>query len=106
MTVKLPHLEPWQQTVMDSFIANPKDKWFVVNSSRQIGKSSLAQLILIYSCLKKPNSVSISVSPIIAQSRKMYEDVLTIARDLVKKDNGSTLEITFINNSNKYFLML
>lgn len=103
MTVKLPHLEPWQQAVMDSFIANPKDKWFVVNSSRQIGKSSLAQLILIYSCLKKPNSISISVSPIIAQSRKMYEDVLTIARDLVKKDNGSTLEITFINNSKILF---
>lgn len=103
MTVTFPALEPWQQAVMDCFIEHPKDKWFVVNSSRQIGKSSLAQIILIYSCLKQSNSVSISVSPIIAQSRKMYEDVLTVARQIIKKDNGSTLEITFINNSKILF---
>lgn len=103
MIVKLPQLEPWQQATFDSFLEHQKDKWFVINSSRQIGKSSLAQLVLIYASLKTPGSISISVSPIIAQSRKMFEDVSAIADGLIVKCNGATLEIAFINGSKILF---
>lgn len=103
MDIILPPLEPWQKDVIHSFDETPKDKWFVIKSLRQCGKSVLAQVLLIYASFKEAESVSLSISPTIAQSRKMYQDVERIARPLVKKANGSILEITFINGSTILF---
>ena len=103
MTVTLPPLEPWQQDVMNYFDQNPKNKWIIVKAVRQVGKSLLAQLLLIKASLLQGGSVSISVSPVLSQARKMYEDICNIARRLIKKSNGSTLEITFINGSKILF---
>lgn len=103
MTVTFPNTEPWQKDVFDFYRHNPNGKWVVVNSVRQIGKSTLAQLLLIYGSLDRGGSVSICISPVLSQSRKMFEDVQKMARELITKANGSSLEITFINNSKILF---
>lgn len=103
MDIILPPLEPWQKDVIYSFNETPRDKWFVIKSLRQTGKSVLAQVLLIYASFKEAESVSLSISPTIAQSRKMYQDVERIARPLIKKANGSILEITFVNGSTILF---
>lgn len=107
MTIKFPDLEDWQRNVLDSHInsveENIKGQWHIIKSVRQCGKSVLAQLLLIYASFGESDSVSLCISPVISQSRKMYEDVCRIAKKLIIKSNGSTLEITFVNNSKILF---
>ena len=103
ITVRLPHLEPWQRDVLDEYIKSPKDRWVIIKSCRQNGKSACAAILLIYASFTEKESVSICVSPIAAQARKMFSDVEKIARPLIEKANGSTLEIRFINGSTILF---
>lgn len=103
MIVKLPKLEVWQSDLLNYYIKNPKGKWVVVKAGRQRAKSFTAKVLLIYASLKQENSVSICVSPVLLQSRKMYEDIYKMARELITKANGSTLELTFINGSKILF---
>lgn len=103
MLIEFPHLEPWQNDLFDYYINNPKGKWVVVNSIRQVGKSVCAQLLLVYTSLNSPSTTSMEVSPILSQSRKMFDDICRLFFKLIKKANSSTLEITFINDSKILF---
>lgn len=103
MLIEFPKLEPWQKDLFDYFLNNPKGKWVVVNSIRQVGKSVCAQLLLVYSAINKPNTTSMEVSPILSQSRKMFDDICRLFFKLIKKANSSTLEITFVNDSKILF---
>lgn len=107
MTVCFPPLEPWQQEVVDIYKEDMQNaergKWYVTRSVRQCGKSILAQILLIYSSLLEGNSVSLCISPTISQARKMFQDILKMAERLIKRSNGSTMEITFINDSRVLF---
>lgn len=103
MTIQLPHTEPWQRDLLDAYLQYPKDKWFVIKSIRQIGKSTIAQLLLIYVSLSKNASISLCVSPVISQARKMFEDVSRMSNKIISKSNGSTLEISFVNGSKILF---
>jgi hypothetical protein len=94
MTITFPKLEKWQKDVFSYLKLGGKD-WYVIKSIRQCGKSVLAEILLIYSAFKTPCSVSLSVSPVVSQSRKMYEDILRIASKLVYKSNGSTYASTY-----------
>ena len=99
MEVVLPHLQPYQKDVLQYYIDNMHDKWCVVKSPRQCSKSVLLSILLIYCSLKECKSWSLSISPIFAQARKIYTDVVNIAGPLIKKANNSQLEILFINGS-------
>ena len=102
-TVVLPHLEPWQKDVFDYYTNYPNGKWLIIKSFRQSGKSKLAQLLLIYASLSKGDSVSMCVSPMISQSRKMFNDICKMTQDLLVRANASLLEIEFINGSTVLF---
>lgn len=97
--IKLFPLEVWQKDLFDLYSENPKNKWFVIKAKRQVGKSICLEGLLIAASLKKPNSFSLFVSPILQQARKVYTDVNRIAYSIIKSANGSNLEITFVNGS-------
>lgn len=97
--ILLPHLEQYQKDVLNFLVQNNKDRTIVINSPRQCGKSSLLEILLIYVSMQQGYSTSISISPINAQSRKMFKDVCSIAYKLIKTSNSQTLEVTFINGS-------
>ena len=97
--IKLFDLEPWQKSLFDLYNNYNKNKWFVVKAKRQVGKSICMEGLLIAASLKHANSFSLFVSPIMQQARKVYQDLVRIAYPIIKKSNGSQLEITFINNS-------
>lgn len=99
MTIELPHLEEYQKDVLLYHQENPKNKWIVTVSPRQVGKSILLEVLLVYASLSEPNSTSIAISPIFSQSKKLYDDVERFAKPIIKRANGSSLEITFINGS-------
>lgn len=103
MTVVFPELRVWQKDLLNYYKQHTSDKWIIVKSCRQAsGKSFFAQILLIYTALSK-SCVSLSVSPVLSQSRKMFQDVCKMARDLIKSSNASTYEIEFINGSKILF---
>ena len=99
MIIEFPKLELWQKDLFDYYNEHPKGKWLVCRAIRQVGKSILAQILLVYASMSKSNSVSYSISPVIAQSRKIFEDIVRWAYPIIKKSNSSLLTITFINGS-------
>lgn len=99
MTIQLPQLEKYQKDVLEYHIDNPKRKWIVTVSPRQVGKSILLEVLLVYASLKEPNSASMAISPIFSQSRKLFNDIHRFAAPIIKKANSSVLEIEFINGS-------
>lgn len=103
MTIQMPQLEVWQKEVIDAYINKPKNKWYVVKSVRQVGKSICLQWLLVYASLNKSGSDSLVISPIISQSRKLYNDILKWAGKLVVKSNSTLLTIDFINDSSITF---
>ena len=99
MTVELPPLKPWQRALFDLYEQYPKDKWLIIKSIRQTGKSVSLEVMLIFTSLKQSGSFSLFVSPVIQQARKVYQDVCKMASELIKSSNSSLLEIEFFNGS-------
>ena len=99
MIIEFPKLELWQKDLFNYYNEHPKGKWLVCRAIRQVGKSILAQILLVYASMSKSNSVSYSISPVISQSRKIFEDIVKWAYPIIKKSNSSLLTITFINGS-------
>lgn len=97
--VKMPDLELWQKEIVNYHIENPKGKWIVTKAIRQVGKSICLQWLLVYVSLFTPNSESVVVSPIMSQSRKLFNDILKWANKLIIKSNSTLLQIEFVNNS-------
>ena len=97
--VKMPDLELWQKEIVNYHIENPKGKWVVTKAIRQVGKSICLQWLLVYVSLFTPNSESVVVSPIMSQSRKLFNDILKWANKLIIKSNSTLLQIEFVNNS-------
>lgn len=103
MEITLPELTEWQRDLVKAYDENPTNHWFVTKAIRQVGKSMLIEWLLTYASLKKPNSHSIVVSPTFSQSRKIFTDMSLWARDVLRKCNGATMQITFINGSTVSF---
>jgi phage FluMu gp28-like protein len=80
-------------------------KYIVGCFGRQAGKSFTAQNLLLKWALEDNNSVSMWVSPVYSQAKKVFTELTnTIAgTGLTKSINKSELTITFINGSVMYF---
>lgn len=103
MTITFPELEKWQKDVIDDYKSREENGWYVIKSVRQCGKSILAQILLVYASFEEPGSVSMCISPVVSQARKMYDDIKKFAGILIDRSNGSTLELHFINGSRILF---
>ena len=99
MTIQMPKLELWQQEIINYHLSNPKEKWVVTKAIRQVGKSICLQWLLVYVSMNEPNSESVVVSPIMSQSRKLFNDILHWAKKLIIKSNSTLLQLEFVNNS-------
>lgn len=100
----LPKLKPWQRDGFD-YLSKQKNsgRTLVVKAKRQVGKSWLAtSLLLDYASL---NTVSAVIEPTIAQSRRMFKQIVKAVGRLgiIESANASTLEITFTNGSEILF---
>lgn len=98
-----PHQKPvFQDLVSDGFSSQMT---YVIKSQRQVGKSILLSQLLLYAALNHPNSISILISITLAQTRKIFHELLRGIRDtgVVEKANESLLEMSFINGSQIFF---
>ena len=103
MEVQMPALNIWQKDLVDYYKNNTHGKWFVVKSPRQVGKSVVLEYLLILASLSEPMSISMSISPVTSQARKLFQEIAITAEPLVRKANGGLMTIEFINGSIIHF---
>lgn len=96
-----------QRDVIDLLItkSHHKHRTVTVVSKRQVGKSLMAENLLLYFGINFNRTVSICVSPTLAQCRKLFKEIIdaTENSDIVKASNATLLEITLANNSQILF---
>lgn len=110
-TIELPPLTSYQRDIWNFFCKSNGDldlgsgKVAVVKSTRQSGKSFLAQMLLIAVSFSKNGAISAIYEPSLGQSRVQFKAVVNAMKgsDLIKNANSSLLEIEFINGSTIYF---
>lgn len=99
--------KPHQRDVINIATDRIKGKGAVITikSRRQSGKSFLSLNLLLYYGINKRGSKSALVSITLAQSRKVYKELVNAIEGsgLIKKKNEQTLEIELINNSHIFF---
>lgn len=105
MTIKIPKLNEWQYDVwVDVSNSRGSGKVFCVKSKRQVGKSFLAEMLLIKFALEKKCTCCIA-EPTLSQSRRCYKDIVGYLEGsgAIKNANASLLTIDFVNGSEILF---
>lgn len=96
-----------QKDVIDIATDRIKGKGAVITikSRRQSGKSFLSLNLLLYYAINKRGSKSALVSITLAQSRKVFKELVNAIEDagIIKRKNEQTLEIELVNNSHIFF---
>ena len=87
-----PH--PKQKEMLDSII-NGNEKYHVIASGRQFGKTLLAQNLLLYWGINERPANILWVSPIYSQVRQVHQDLYSAIADsgIVKNNNFSSNEL-------------
>lgn len=103
--IKLPPLEIWQDEVFKALSERKgKGGTFVVKSKRQVGKSILAEIAMIFYSLKWVGT-SVCVEPTQAQSRRVFKQIVNALQGsgAIKSANATLLTIEFANGSEILF---
>lgn len=97
------NLKKKQQEIYDAF--NGDYKYIIAAISRQLGKSTIAQILCIETLLKVKNANVIYVTPTFTLGRKIYKEIVSLLQptELLKSANASTLTIELINRSSMQF---
>lgn len=105
MEIKFPALNDWQKDVFEDIKASKYDV-YVVKSKRQVGKSILAVVAMLYYAFQS-KSISTCVEPTLSQSRRVFKQIVNAVggegSKLLKSANASLLTIEFINGSEIIF---
>ena len=101
VTLFTPH--SGQRKVINGFADSPH-KFGIVVTSRQWGKSLLAQNLLLYWLLQNPNQKGCWVSPVYNQARKVFQELTNASYEIITKSNKAELTVEFVNGSTLIFL--
>jgi len=102
-TVQLFKPHEGQRKVINGFADTPH-KFGIVSTGRQFGKSLLAENILAYWLLNNPNSKGAWITPVYAQGRKVFQEVVKALHPILESVNKAELSIKFKNGSSLIFL--
>jgi hypothetical protein len=109
MIVKLEGAElfPWQKEVYHSYIEDDY-KTYVLNTSRQIGKSLLISQLVLNSSINNNKVVVGVVSLTYKQTKLIYNSISDILANtpILQSNNKSELEIKLVNGSSIKFLSI
>ena len=109
MNVKLEGAElfDWQLEVYNSW-KNDDYKTYILNTSRQIGKSLLISQLILDASINNPKVIVGVVSLTYKQTKLIYNNVSEVLQKtlILKSDNKSELEIKLVNGSSIKFLSI
>lgn len=104
--IKLPKLEQWQKDVYTAMEnSNRSGEVHLVVAKRQVGKSILAECLLIKFALENAGSTSVVVEPTQAQSRRVFKQLQTFLQGshTIASANATLLTMEFCNGSEILF---
>ena len=82
-----------------------KHRTVTVVSKRQVGKSLMAENLLLYFGINFNRTTSICISPTLSQARKLFKEIVeaVAGSDIIKSSNATLLEIELANLSKILF---
>ena len=80
-------------------------RMFVIKSKRQVGKTTMAENILLDCSINHKGTLSVLVEPTLDQSRRVYKEIVKAIEDtpILLRKNDSLLEIELLNGSTLLF---
>ena len=107
ITLQGADLFPWQKEVYRSYIEDDY-KTYVLNTSRQIGKSLLISQLVLASAINNNKVIVGVVSLTYKQTKLIYNSISNIIQNtpILQSDNKSELEIKLVNGSSIKFLSI
>lgn len=107
ITLEGADLFEWQKEVYNSYI-NDDYKTYVLNTSRQIGKSLLISQLVLASAINNNKVIVGVVSLTYKQTKLIYNSISNIVANtpILASDNKSELEIKLVNGSSIKFLSI
>ena len=82
-----------------------KHRTVTVVSRRQVGKSLMAENLLLYFGINFGRTTSICISPTLAQARKLFKEIVDAigGSDILRSSNATLLELELMNRSQILF---
>ena len=76
-------------------------RMFVVKSKRQVGKTTMAENLLLHCALNHRGTLSVLVEPTLDQARRVYKEIVKAVEETpaLARKNDSLLELEFANGS-------
>ena len=107
ITLQAADLYDWQEEVMRSYVYDDF-KTYVLNTSRQIGKSFLFGQLILYSAIEDPGCDIGVTSLTYKQTKLIYSGISDVLKGtpILKSDNKSELKIKLVNGSTITFLSI
>ena len=97
-----PHQRAVHDAMKDAFHSG---RIFVVKSKRQVGKTTMAENILLKVAIEHNRTLSCLVEPTLDQARRVYKEMVKAIDEtpVIKRKNDSLLELELINGSTIIF---
>lgn len=97
------NLKKKQKEIYDAFKSDYK--YIIAAISRQLGKSTIAEILCIETLLKVKNANVIYITPTFTLGRKIYKEIVSLLTptNLIKSANATTLTIELFNNGSMQF---
>ena len=97
-----PHQRAVHDAMKDAFHSG---RIFVVKSKRQVGKTTMAENILLKVSIEHNRALSCLVEPTLDQARRVYKEMVKAIEHtpVIKRKNDSLLELELINGSTIIF---
>lgn len=97
-----PHQRAVHNAMKDAFRSG---RIFVVKSKRQVGKTTMAENVLLKESIEHNGVLSCLVEPTLDQARRVYKEMVKAIEHtpIIKRKNDSLLELEFINGSSIIF---
>lgn len=105
MVISFPKLKQWQEDVYNDITeARGSAQIFVVKSKRQVGKTSMAEIIMLKYAFEMKSTICL-VEPVLSQSRRVFKQICGYLENtgLIKSANAQTLELVLTNGSEILF---
>lgn len=91
----------WQRQVINELAQSRRGYTHVIKAKRQVGKSTMLELILVQTAINYAKTTSICLSPTLEQARKVFKAVKNVIKptQLYRKHNDVSLSIGLNNGS-------
>ena len=96
------HPFSFQKDVIDEVVnAKGTGKTVVVNSRRQVGKSTLIAILLLFYAINYAKTKNYCLSPTLKQGKSIFKTIVAAisSSGIIKSKNATDLTITLINGS-------